>query len=92
MLENISKLNIVRIGSYITHSSLKEIGNKLLESFQGKIKEFKVSHYDSLVIDNINAYLLTMILDEKYGGHTSRSPLSYSALKKNGIEMGEFLT
>ncbi len=70
MLENISKLNIVRIGSYITHSSLKEIGIRLLESFQGKIKEFKVSHHDSLVIDNINAHLLTMILDEKYGGHT----------------------
>ena len=70
MLENISKLNIVRIGSYITYSSLKEIGNRLLESFQGKIKKFKVSHYDSLVIENINAHLLTMILDEKYGGHT----------------------
>ena len=32
MLENISKLNLVRIGSYITYSSLKKIGNELLES------------------------------------------------------------
>jgi hypothetical protein len=33
MLENISKLNLVRIGSYITYSSLKKIGDDLLESF-----------------------------------------------------------
>jgi len=70
MLKNISKLNIVRIGSYITHSSLKEIGNGILESFKGTIKEFKVSHHDSPVLDNIDAHLLTMILDEEYGGHT----------------------
>ena len=70
MPKNISILNIVRIGSYITHSSLKEIGNRILESFKGIINEFKVSHYDSFSIDNIDAKLLTMILDEKYGGHT----------------------
>jgi hypothetical protein len=35
MLENISKLNLVRIGSYITYSSLKKIGDDLLESFSG---------------------------------------------------------
>ena len=70
MPKNISNLNIVRVGSYITHSSLKEIGNRILESFKGTIREFKISHYDSLVLDNIDAKLLTMILDEEYGGHT----------------------
>jgi hypothetical protein len=33
MLENLSKLNIVRIGSDITYSSLKEIGNKIIDSW-----------------------------------------------------------
>ena len=39
MLENISKLNLVRIGSDITYSSLKKIGDDLLESFYGIIGE-----------------------------------------------------
>ncbi len=70
MLKDISKLNIVRIGSFITHSSLKEIGEGILESFRGAILEFKVSHHDSLFIHDIDAKLLTMILNEEYGGHT----------------------
>ncbi len=70
MLKNISKLNIVRIGSYITHSSLKEIGKGILGSFRGTIKEFRVSHHNSPVLDKVDAHLLTMILDEEYGGHT----------------------
>jgi hypothetical protein len=37
MLINQSQLNIVRAGSYITYSSLKEIGNRILESFTGII-------------------------------------------------------
>jgi len=70
MLRNVSKLNIVRIGSYITYSSLKKIGDGVLESFRGIIKEIKLSHHDSPVVDSIDAQLLTMILDEEYGGHT----------------------
>jgi hypothetical protein len=70
MLKDISKLNIVRIGSFITHSSLKEIGEGILESFRGAILEFKVAHHDSLFIHDIDARLLTMILNEEYGGHT----------------------
>jgi len=70
MLKNISKLNIVRIGSYITFSSLKKIGAGILESFRGIIKETNLSHHDSPVIDSIDAQLLTMILDEEYAGHT----------------------
>ncbi len=70
MLKNISKLNIVRIGSYITFSSLKKIGAGILESFRGIIKETNLSHHDSPVVDSIDAQLLTMILDEEYAGHT----------------------
>ena len=33
MLKSASKLNIVRIGSYITYSSLKKIGAGILKSF-----------------------------------------------------------
>jgi predicted Zn-dependent protease len=70
MQENSSTLNIVRIGSDITFSSLKEIGNRILESFQGIIDEFTLSHHDAPFIDRIDAFLLTTILHEEFGGHT----------------------
>ena len=70
MLRNVSTLNIVRIGSYITYSSHKKIGDGVLESFSGMIGEIKLSHHNSPVVDSIDANLLTMILDEEYGGHT----------------------
>jgi hypothetical protein len=70
MLKNISKLNLVRVGSYITYSSLKEIGNGLLESFRGIIGEISVSHHESPVVESIDAQLLTLILGEEYYGNT----------------------
>ena len=70
MLKGISKLNIVRIGSYITYSSLKQIGAGLLKSFSGVIDEVELSHHNSPVVESIDALLLTMILDQEYGGHT----------------------
>ncbi|MGD9299960.1 MAG: hypothetical protein PVI13_00190 [Desulfobacterales bacterium] len=70
MIKNISELNIVRIGSDITHSSLKKIGNGILESFLGIIKKVNFSHHNSPVVESIDARLLTMILDEEYAGHT----------------------
>ena len=70
MAKKTSKLNIVRLGNFISFSSLKEIGNKILESFSGMIDEFRLSHHDAPAIDRIDAYLLTMILNEEYGGHT----------------------
>ena len=70
MLDNKSNLNIVRIGSNITYSSLKEIGNKLLLSFRGIIKEFQLNHHNCPLVDSIDAQLLTMILHKEVGGHT----------------------
>jgi predicted Zn-dependent protease len=70
MLNNTSTLNLVRIGSDITYSSLKKIGDGISESFDGFIKEISVSHHDSPVVESIDAQLLTMILDEEFGGHT----------------------
>jgi len=70
MLKNISKLNLVRVGSYITYSSLKEIGNGLLDSFRGIIGEINLSHHESPVVDSIDAQLLTLILGEEYYGNT----------------------
>jgi hypothetical protein len=70
MLKNISKLNLVRIGSYITYSSLKKIGNGLLESFSGIIGEVDLSHHDTPMIESIDAQLLTLILGEEYIGNT----------------------
>ena len=70
MLENISKLNLVRIGSYITYSSLKKIGGGILDSFHGIIGEIDLSHHDSPMIESIDAQLLTLILGEEYIGNT----------------------
>jgi hypothetical protein len=70
MLENISKLNLVRIGSDITYSSLKKIGDDLLGSFYGIIGEVDLLHHDSPMIDSIDAQLLTLILGEEYIGNT----------------------
>lgn len=70
MLKNISKLNLVRVGSYITYSSLKEIGGGLLESFRGIIGEISLFHHESPVVDSIDAQLLTLILGEEYYGNT----------------------
>jgi predicted Zn-dependent protease len=70
MINNITKLNIVRIGSDITFSSLKKIGAGILESFRDFIKEVNVSHHESPVVESIDAQLLTMILNEEYTGHT----------------------
>ena len=70
MLKNINKLNIVRIGSYITYSSLKKIADGILDSFRGLIKETNLSHHDSPVVESIDAQLLTMVLDEEYKGPT----------------------
>ena len=70
MLSVGTKLKIVRIGSYITYSSLKKIGAGILESFRGVIDEVELSHHNSPVVESIDALLLTMILDEEYGGHT----------------------
>jgi hypothetical protein len=70
MFKNLSKLNLVRVGSYITYSSLKEIGSELLESFRGIIGEINLSHHESPVVDSIDAQLLTLILGEEYNGNT----------------------
>jgi len=70
MLNNTSTLNLVRIGSDITYSSLKKIGDGISSTFGGFIKEISVSHHDSPVVESIDAQLLTMILDEAFGGHT----------------------
>ena len=69
MLENVSKLNVVRIGECITYSSLKEIAEKILESFGGMIEEFKIFHHKAPAVDTIDALLLTMVLHEEIGGH-----------------------
>ncbi len=47
MIKGVSKLNLVRIGSYITYSSLKQIGAGILESFRGMINEVELAHHDS---------------------------------------------
>ncbi len=69
MFENITIINIVRIGECMSYSSLKEIGEKVLKSFDGMIEEFKIFHHKAPPVDAIDALLLTMILNEEIGGH-----------------------
>ena len=69
MLANTSLLHIVRAGSDISYSSLKAIGNRILDSFRGTIKEFKLARHKAPVVDSIDAYFLTKILHQQYEGH-----------------------
>lgn len=69
MLGNIDKLTIVRVGNVISYSTLQAIGEKLLASFGGVIKDVALSHHDSPISGSIDAYLLTMILHTEYRGH-----------------------
>jgi predicted Zn-dependent protease len=69
MIGNMSVLHIVRAGSDITFSSLKVIGNRILDSFRGTIREFQLDRHKTPVVDSIDAYFLTRILHEEYKGH-----------------------
>jgi predicted Zn-dependent protease len=69
MLGNTSLLLIVRAGSDITYSSLKVIGSRILSSFRGVIKEFKLARHNAPVVDSIDAYFLTKILHQEFEGH-----------------------
>ena len=70
MHSDFSRLNIVRVGSNITFSSLKRIGVGALASFEGLIRDFELRHHDAPAIRSIDAQLLTVVLHEEYGGHT----------------------
>jgi hypothetical protein len=65
-----SIITIVRVGNYISFSSLKEIGDRILESFEGVIDTFELSHHEAPPLECIDAYFLTTILHEEFGGHT----------------------
>ena len=69
MLSDTSTLCIVRAGSDITYSSLKVIGNRILDAFRGTIQEFKLARHKAPVVDSIDAYFLTKILHQEYEGH-----------------------
>ncbi len=70
MIGNIASLNIVRLGAVLTYSTLQEIGAHILESFHGIIADIQLAHHDTPVTESIDAYLLTMVLDMEFGGHT----------------------
>ena len=65
-----TNLNLVRIGSDITYSSMKKIGSGILLSFRGIIGAFNLAHLETPFVEKIDAHLITMILQETYGGHT----------------------
>ena len=69
MVGDTSLLHIVRAGSDITYSSLKVIGNRILDAFRGTIKEFQLAGHRTPVVDSIDAYFLTKILHQEYEGH-----------------------
>lgn len=70
MIGNIEQLNIVRLGAVLTYSTLQEIGIHIMKAFGGIITDVQLSHHDTPVTQSIDAYLLTMVLEMEYGGHT----------------------
>ena len=70
MIGNVDKLTIVRVGNVVTYSTLQTIGARLADTFQGIIRDFRLSHHEAPFTGSIDAFLLTMILHTEYGGHT----------------------
>ena len=64
------RLNLVRLGNVLSYSTLEKIGSQIVESFGGIIGEVELKHHNAPVTKSIDAYLLTMILDIEFGGHT----------------------
>ena len=69
MVGNALIIHIIRAGSDISYSSLEIIGNRILDSFRGTIKEFKLARHKAPIVDSIDAYFLTKILHQEYEGH-----------------------
>ena len=69
MLGTTSLLHIARARSDISYSSLKLIVNRILDSFRGAIKEFKLARHKASAVDSIDAYFLTMILHQQFKDH-----------------------
>jgi hypothetical protein len=70
MIGNIASLTIVRLGAVLTYSTLQDIGAKIVDSFNGIIADIHLAHHDTPVTESIDAYLLTMVLEMEFGGHT----------------------
>ncbi len=70
MIGNIAKLNIVRLGAVLSYSTLKQLGARIIDSFGGIIVDYQLAHHDTPVTESIDAYLLTMVLEMEFGGHT----------------------
>ena len=62
-------IHIIRACSDISYSSLEIIGNRILDSFRGTIKEFKLARHKAPIVDSIDAYFLTKILHQEYEAH-----------------------
>ena len=69
MFSDKKTLKLVRVGPHMTYSSLRQIGDGILEAFQGIICEISLTHHQAPAMVSIDAQLLTMILDEEYHGH-----------------------
>jgi len=67
---NLEKLTIVRLGAVLSYSTLQELGNRIMDSFHGIIHDYRVTHHEAPVTENLDAFMLTMILGSEYGGHT----------------------
>lgn len=70
MVRNLDRLNIVRLGSVLTYSTMQEIGTQIINSFEGIIKDIQLAHHDTPVTESIDAYFLTNVLNIEFGGHT----------------------
>jgi predicted Zn-dependent protease len=69
MFSDKQKLNLIRVGAHMTYSSMRQIGDGILQAFEGIIFEINLAHHNAPSMGSIDAQLLTMILDEEYHGH-----------------------
>ncbi|MEJ2038395.1 MAG: hypothetical protein P8X55_05605 [Desulfosarcinaceae bacterium] len=70
MTANIENLTIVRVGNVLTYSTLQELGKRIISSFRGIIRDYQLKHHETPVTGSIDAFFLTMVLNDEYHGHT----------------------
>lgn len=66
--DEMAKLNLVRLGKVLCYDTLKKIGERIIESFDGIIKYVNLTQNETPVTKSIDAYLLTGVLGMEFRG------------------------
>ncbi|MGD8368639.1 MAG: hypothetical protein PVG78_13455 [Desulfobacterales bacterium] len=69
MFSDKKHLKLIRVGTHMSYSSMRRIGDGILQAFEGIIVDINLAHHNAPAMASIDAQLLTMILDAEFHGH-----------------------